>query len=39
MRYFSLQSQVIPANNQHHEVWFCRGENVGGSELAPLPAW
>ena len=39
MRYFSLQSQVIPARNQHHKVWFCRGENVAGSELAPLPAW
>jgi ectoine hydroxylase-related dioxygenase (phytanoyl-CoA dioxygenase family) len=37
MRYFSLERKVIPELNGSHKVWHCRGENLAGNELAPLP--
>ncbi len=37
MRYFSLERKVIPELNDSHKVWHCRGENLAGNELAPLP--
>ena len=39
MRYFSLTSRLIPERNSTHKVWHCRGDNVAGSALAPLPAF
>lgn len=39
MRYFSLTSKIIPERNGAHKVWHCRGDNVAGSELAPLPSF
>ena len=37
MRYFSLERTVIPERNQGHDVYLCRGENLGGSILAERP--
>ena len=38
MRYLSLDCHVMEERNTGHDVYHCRGENVGGSVLADRPA-
>lgn len=39
MRYFSQEMKLNPEKNRHHKIWQCRGENVAGNPVEPIPAF
>lgn len=39
MRYFSQSMVLNRERNQTHKIWHCRGENVAGNPVEPLPVF